>query len=72
MLVASHLWTRRIHVQRPRRNKKELLAVQTAVKKRQRGCPPPMKAAGGSPIHSTTSLHPALASHRTADVSSDI
>ncbi|KAF8292218.1 hypothetical protein TcYC6_0120000 [Trypanosoma cruzi] len=72
MPIVSYLWTRRIHVQRTQHDQKESLAAQTAVKRRQRGCPPLMGAEDGSPIHSTTSHQSSQASHRAADVPPDI
>ncbi|ESS55224.1 hypothetical protein TCDM_13319 [Trypanosoma cruzi Dm28c] len=72
MPIVPYLWTRRIHVQRRRRNQSKLLAAQMAVKKWQRGCPPLIGAEDGGPSHSTTSHQSAQAAHRTADVPPDV
>ncbi|RNC35355.1 putative SH3 domain protein [Trypanosoma cruzi] len=61
-----------LYTQRAQRNRKNILAAQTAVKKRQRGRPLLMKTDGGSPIHSTASQHFAQTSHRAADTLPDI
>ncbi|RNC40410.1 hypothetical protein TcCL_NonESM10117, partial [Trypanosoma cruzi] len=68
MPIVPYLWTRRIHVQRRRRNQRKLLAAQTAFKKWQRGCPPLIGAEDGSPSHSATSHY----LHRTADAPPDV
>ncbi|ESS61980.1 hypothetical protein TCDM_10386 [Trypanosoma cruzi Dm28c] len=68
MPIVSYLWTRRIHVQRRRRNQRKLLTPPMAVKKWQRGCPPLIGAEDGSPSHSTTSHY----LHRTADAPPDV
>ncbi|RNC47002.1 hypothetical protein TcCL_NonESM03132 [Trypanosoma cruzi] len=70
MPTMSCLWTRGIYMQcAPQR---ELLTTQAPIKKRQRGCPPLMKADDGSPIQSATSHHYAQASHRAADAPPDL
>ncbi|EKG03402.1 hypothetical protein TCSYLVIO_005553 [Trypanosoma cruzi] len=56
--VVLPLWTRGVHMQRPRRTQKNLLAARMAVKTRQRGRPLPMKAGGGSLIRSTIRTAP--------------
>ncbi|ESS63365.1 hypothetical protein TCDM_08857 [Trypanosoma cruzi Dm28c] len=68
MPIVTYLWTRRIHVQRRRRNQRKLLTPPMVVKKWQRGCPPLIGAEDGSPSHSTTSHY----LHRTADAPPDV
>ncbi|ESS60613.1 hypothetical protein TCDM_11854 [Trypanosoma cruzi Dm28c] len=68
MPIVPYLWTRRIHVQRRRRNQRKLLTPPMVVKKWQRGCPPLIGAEDGGPSHSTTSHY----LHRTADAPPDV
>ncbi|RNC49512.1 helicase-like protein [Trypanosoma cruzi] len=59
MPTVPNLRTRSIHVQRPRRNLRKLVAARSAVNKRQMGRPPLMGAEDGS-LHPFDHLPPIL------------